>query len=214
MEKITGMEAAHEVPPKVLLIYEAVEKLIAESADINALCVAEITKRAGIGKGTVYDYFETKDEMIACSLLYHIKKLGMNIRSILNSEGTFEEHVNKLLDAMEKKDEKSKGFLRFVHVMTDNSRYCMLVRKKMQQEEFKPYLLLNIAEEYVRKQADRGVIKKQIPVEYAVYSFCTKLLTYMMAVSSRECRQTESTNIRPYICNSILNELCEKNMEF
>ena len=53
MEKITGMEAAHEVPPKVLLIYEAVEKLIASGEDINSVKVSTITELAGIGKGTV-----------------------------------------------------------------------------------------------------------------------------------------------------------------
>ena len=46
MEKITGMEAAHEVPPKVLAIYEAVEKLIAVGEDISNVRVSAITELA------------------------------------------------------------------------------------------------------------------------------------------------------------------------
>ena len=49
-----------EIPEKVLLIYQAVPQMLKEGADINTLKVSEITERAGIGKGTAYEYFSSK----------------------------------------------------------------------------------------------------------------------------------------------------------
>ena len=54
-----------ETRPKVLALYEAVLKLLDEGADINTLKVSDMTERAGIGKGTAYDYFKSKEEIIA-----------------------------------------------------------------------------------------------------------------------------------------------------
>ena len=42
-------------PKKVLAMYGAVIDLINEGCDINTLKVADITTRAGIGKGTAYE---------------------------------------------------------------------------------------------------------------------------------------------------------------
>ena len=60
-----------EPSPKEKAIYQAVLELFEEGADLNCLTVAEITKKAGIGKGTAYEYFSDKEEMIAKALLYH-----------------------------------------------------------------------------------------------------------------------------------------------
>lgn len=49
-----------EYLPKVKAIYRAVFELFEEGADLNSLTVSEITKKAGIGKGTAYEYFPIK----------------------------------------------------------------------------------------------------------------------------------------------------------
>ena len=59
-----------EYLPKEKAIYQAVLALLEEGADLNSLTVSEITKRAGIGKGTAYEYFTDKEEMIAKALFY------------------------------------------------------------------------------------------------------------------------------------------------
>ncbi len=58
--------------PKVKALYEAVLELIGENVDIRDVKVSDITKRAGIGKGTAYEYFSNKEEIIGSALLYHI----------------------------------------------------------------------------------------------------------------------------------------------
>lgn len=51
-------------PPKVKAMYEAVLDLFASGRELSTLKVSEITARAGIGKGTAYEYFSSKEEMI------------------------------------------------------------------------------------------------------------------------------------------------------
>ena len=49
-----------ELAPKVTATYQAVIDLLMEGVDVGSLTVSEITGRAGIGKGTDYDYFSSK----------------------------------------------------------------------------------------------------------------------------------------------------------
>jgi len=212
MEKITGMEAAHEVPPKVLVIYEAVEKLIASGEDINSVKVSTITELAGIGKGTVYDYFENKDEIIACSLLYQIKKLTEGLKEICSEKEIFAERVYACLEEIQKQSDKQQCFLRYVHVMTANSGYCQLVRDKMKQKEFEQYLPKRVFEEMAMDGIERGEIKKTILPEYVIYAIFSKLLTYMISVNACETMRTGSEKLRTYLYQSLLDELCEKNV--
>lgn len=55
---------------KVLALYRAVWKLIDDGNDISKVKVADITAQAGIGKGTAYEYFRSKEEIVAKALQY------------------------------------------------------------------------------------------------------------------------------------------------
>ena len=63
-----------QYPPKVVAMNEAVISLLAEGRELNSLRVSEITARAGIGKGTAYEYFSSKAEIIATALEYDLAK--------------------------------------------------------------------------------------------------------------------------------------------
>lgn len=45
-------------------VYQAVLRLIGSGADLSRLRVQEIAAEAGIGKGTVYEYFASKEEIL------------------------------------------------------------------------------------------------------------------------------------------------------
>lgn len=73
-------------------ILEAAYKLFAEKG-YNNTKILEIAKAAGIGKGTVYEYFESKE-----SLLLDVFSLGINdylenCRNVINSEKSQKEKL-------------------------------------------------------------------------------------------------------------------------
>ena len=47
-------------PPKVLKMFQACAELMEEGMDVHDIKVVDITNRAGIGKGTAYEYFKNK----------------------------------------------------------------------------------------------------------------------------------------------------------
>jgi AcrR family transcriptional regulator len=63
-------------------MYEAVSELVREHRELSTIKVSEITAKAGIGKGTAYEYFSSKEELISHALMYEysskIQKLAVS----------------------------------------------------------------------------------------------------------------------------------------
>lgn len=78
---------------KVIALYGAVGALLKEGADASQLKVADIAARAGIGKGTTYDYFKSREELIVKAMLYQIAE---NLRAIWEKVDTEENFQNKV----------------------------------------------------------------------------------------------------------------------
>ena len=150
MGKVTGLEDIHHVPPKVNQMYEAVMQLLEEGADVADIRVSTITERAGIGKGTAYEYFDTKEEIVACAIVYHIQRLFSWLEETLEAQRDFRAQVTFLLDTVEQKNRCKEGFLRFVHMMTSNSGFDRMVREKMNEEAAVS------ACEYIREDSGTG----------------------------------------------------------
>lgn len=212
MGKITGIEAAHEVPPKVLNMYHAVEQLITEGVDLNAVKVSTITELAGIGKGTAYEYFDTKEELIACALLFQIKIILEELVGALVARESFAEQITFLMDQIESEQGKQQYFLRFIHVLTEQSSYCQLVRDKIVSDAFQDYMPKNVFEEIAQNGIERGEIKKEFPAEYVVSAVFARLMSYLISICTEKCLNTNPRKYRDFIYQGILGELCEKNV--
>lgn len=73
---------------KEIAIYEGVMKLVGEGADLHLVKTADIAEAAGIGKGTLYNYFSSKEEIIAKTILYHLlKQLGKGFEQVNAAKG-------------------------------------------------------------------------------------------------------------------------------
>lgn len=86
---------------KQTAVYEGVLKLLHAGADLYAVTVAEIAAAAGIGKGTVYDYFTSKEEIIAGAVAYCVEKSLFAVNRVFENTQGFREKFMKLLAAMD-----------------------------------------------------------------------------------------------------------------
>lgn len=85
-------------PDKMRLMFEAVSELIKEQKEISRITVAEITSKAGIGKGTAYEYFSSKEELIVNALMYeYCIKIQKLAKSAFEPE-QFKDRVYKIMD--------------------------------------------------------------------------------------------------------------------
>ena len=201
-----------DVPPKVLLLYEAVEQLIEENVDIKDIRVSTITDRAGIGKGTAYEYFDTKDEILACAIIYYMRKAVEELNDALSLQNSFAEQVAFLLEEVENGSAKQQCLLRFIHVMTDTSVFGRLVQKRMQTKDARQYLPIGIFVKMVERARACGEVRKDLPTDYMIYTIFSKMLSYIMCVTEDSIAGMEAAQIRNLVYQSILDELCEKNV--
>ena len=92
------MQNVTNPPEKVLLMYQAVSELLRDQKDIAKIKVADITSRAGIGKGTAYEYFSSKEDLIANALLHEYSEKVINLIQKVQEEKTFEARYYRILD--------------------------------------------------------------------------------------------------------------------
>ena len=90
-EMSIDIEEFEKMPDKVRKIYEAVGELAREGRDVTTLRVSEISAKAGIGKGTTYEYFTSKEELISKAVFYSMYTNIKTILLIMYGAGSFKE---------------------------------------------------------------------------------------------------------------------------
>lgn len=98
---------------KVEKLYQAVIELLEEGCDITAMKVSDITNRAGIGKGTAYEYFDNKEEIIANALKYDMEKQLDSLYEIILTAESFRDKVMETYDWIEKNLTKKSSGIQF-----------------------------------------------------------------------------------------------------
>lgn len=83
---------------KVIALYGAVGALLKEGANASQLKVADIAARAGIGKGTTYDYFNSREELIVKAMLYQIAENLKDVWEKVDAAESFQSKVYIFLD--------------------------------------------------------------------------------------------------------------------
>ena len=123
-----------EYLPKEKAIYQAVLALLEEGADLNSLTVSEITKRAGIGKGTAYEYFSDKEEMIAKALFYNIEILCKHLYEGIAEKENLYAKIDFLLLTMEEQIGNTNCIFRLM-LLSDNSILSKRIGELMEEKK-------------------------------------------------------------------------------
>ena len=100
-EELYGyIKEMENLPEKEVKIYAAVGALIKEGKDISGLTISEISARAGIGKGTTYEYFDSKEELIYKALHYFVIDSLKSVLLKMLNEGSFKDKFYSIMDYM------------------------------------------------------------------------------------------------------------------
>lgn len=207
---MTGLEEFQEIPSKVLRMYDAVIQLIEEGEDASGIRVSTITDRAGIGKGTAYDYFDTKEDIVACAVVFHIRRIFSMLEEKLQKQDCFEKQLSWLLDEMGRESNRKYCFIRMVHILTDNSEFSQSVRQKMMSKSFERYHPVNVFGNILKRGMDRKEIRSDLPMEFMVYTVFSGLLTYMLSISTEECFQVSPEKMKLFVHQQIMQGLRDK----
>ena len=167
-------------------------ELFEEGADINNLTVAKITGRAGIGKGTAYEYFSGKEEMIAKAFFYNGEMFCRQLYEGVCKEQTLGDKVNYVLLAMERQMTKTNCVFRLIHMMADNSPVSGWIRELLKE---KKEIGVVPAEDVIRRVLDDELDGREIPSEdkmkYLMLSIYSKIFCYGMLLNDEKYQQED-----------------------
>lgn len=198
-----------ECSPKEQAIYDAVFSLFWEGRDLTSLTVSEITGKAGIGKGTAYEYFSDKEEMIAKALFFSVAEFCGRIYEMAAKEQDFYHKIFRILSCLEDEVEGSSCIFRLVHTLTDNSAVGKRLHEMMESKTedvimVEDVMRLTIMEEY------RGTKIEEEKLFYLVTSTISRILCYAIILNS-PCQKQEynKESLRKMVCENIVREVQE-----
>lgn len=116
---------------KEIKIYEAVFELAQNGHDLSSVKVQEIANQAKIGKGTLYEYFNSKEEIICKTLYYYLQKQLNEFKAVLVEPLTFDEIVRKGLHAIARTNHRKSAF----QVLLSNSQKMQEVQMMLESKE-------------------------------------------------------------------------------
>lgn len=196
-----------EYLPKEKAIYQAVLELFEEGADLNSLTVSEITKRAGIGKGTAYEYFSDKEEMIAKALFYNTEIYCEQLYEGMMEKENLYDKIDFLLLTMEKHITNTNCVFRLM-LLSDNSMLSKRMRELREQKKASGEML---GIYLVRKILEREFREKEKPSEkkmdYLVLSIFSKLLCFVIWLEKDTRKSSEE---KAFMRRQISEGICKE----
>lgn len=197
-----------EYSSKEIAIYKAVVELFEEGADLNNLTVAEITGKAGIGKGTAYAYFSDKEEMIAKALFYNSENFCKQLYKGMCKEKDLYAKVNYVLLKMEQQIPKADCIFRFINMMSDNSTISKRMRDIVKEVLSAKVSAINIVKRVLEDEFKDRETPSEDKMEYLALSIYSKLLCYAMVLKEDKYKQEEERSaMRGLISDGICREV-------
>lgn len=194
--------------PKVKALYEAVEELIFENIDVKEIKVSDITERAGIGKGTAYEYFRNKEEIISSALLYHIDLICRQMVEKAEELMDFEKTLQFILCSIDAEIRKRDCFIQFVHLLSDNGPIGKALQNKIREKNQEVCMPRDVIVRMIEMGIRRGEINKELPFSYISMEIASSVLTYIIYILSEEEKDSCSKEqMHRLICSGILKTL-------
>lgn len=180
---------------KIIAIYHAIEDLVAEGADISSMRVSDIAAKAGIGKGTTYEYFSSKEEMVVKAMIYLVDSMVKRILFRMEELDSFQDKFLLLLGEMEEKVRQRACILKYLHMLSDmnlcQQMHDLLLDNK-EAEEANPMRIIRYLAEQGRKD---GVIGNMFLNEYVETAIFSRMIAFVMYVDNdfekKECNVQE-----------------------
>ncbi|MBQ8596228.1 MAG: TetR/AcrR family transcriptional regulator [Lachnospiraceae bacterium] len=197
-----------ELMPKVTALYQAVIGFFEEGADLSAVTVAEIAARAGIGKGTVYEYFSNKEEMIAGALYYSMQQLSESLREKICQQDKLYDKMMQVLLTMEEQMKEASSFLHLLHIKESSSDIGRRMKEIIEERKEEKNIIADVFYEMMESELDPSMRRDKDGITYLAMMVFSRVICYVMYMG--ECmgqpgRQPE--RIRDLICRGICDDV-------
>ena len=193
---------------KKLAIYNAVLELLAEGTELTKIKVYDITERAGIGKGTAYEYFSSKEELVVKSLFYFSKCTINRLLSQMEEKETYEEKILLIFGEMEKKTKERDCAAKCINLLFQKkkikdimTRYCDC--NTITQEN--PVRIIHYLMQEGKKQ---HFIDETLPDSYLEIIFVSKFISHLVYLEQKtKSEDCTSEKMKELLYKGLLKEI-------
>jgi len=193
---------------KVIALYHAVEDFVAEGADLSGVRVGDIAARAGIGKGTTYEYFASKEELVVKAMVYLVGTMTKRIINNMEKQDTFHDKFMLLLEEMEEKVKQRACILKYFHMLGDLNLCEQMQRLLLVSDEAakaNPMRIIRYLLEEGRKEGIIGGDYSQSYMETVMFSKVIGFVVYVDNVfGNKDCENdVMKQNIYSGLCREL-----------
>ena len=193
---------------KIIAIYCAIEELVAEGADLSSMRVSDIAEKAGIGKGTTYEYFSSKEEMIIKAMVYLVDSMVKRILARMEKLENFREKFHLLLEEMEEKAKQRACVLKYLNMLSDMN-LCQQMRDILvEDEEAKKSSPIVVIRYLIEQGKKEGIIAESLSMDYLETTMFSRVISFMLYVDGNWGKPQENTmGIKQEIYAGLCKEL-------
>jgi AcrR family transcriptional regulator len=152
---------------KKTLIFEAALEMISSGIPENEMTISAIAKKAGIGKGTVYEYFSSKAELLIETVNFFIDIATRRLTAVV-STGSFREQFFSFLKQVGSIIDENERLFSFLFLNQDVLR-IEFERKGFSENRDKR--LLELLEKIVDEGQREKLLRENISQIDIIFSF-------------------------------------------
>ena len=193
---------------KELAVYKAVLELLDEGTDINLVTVSQVAERAGIGKGTVYEYFASKEEMVVCAILYEMQSLTKAVMDGILAQQGFLQKIYWIFEQIEKSRSDSRCFARFLRHTTLSYDMGEALRRKMELRRDRLQEPCRVLENLVKMAVEEGLAGSDISCSAAAMALGTKFMMFLLYLENPVCSaEMKKEDMKSFLYQGLLSDL-------
>lgn len=197
-----------KLTPKVRQIFEAVVSLIEEGADINTIKVSDITSRAGIGKGTAYEYFKTKEEIIVGAILYDVERTLTKVEEEFAKCPGFREKFLCALDWVENNFSTQHSITPFLNLYQGSYQVSASLKAEMMKHVECMDFVLRRSRLLIQEGIGEGLFRQDLDLAMAGPLLISNLSAFILFLNwGNKEKETDIDEMKKFLCESVIRAL-------
>jgi AcrR family transcriptional regulator len=212
LDYLTFIETMQKLPDKEVKIYYAVGELIKEGRDISTLKISEISARAGIGKGTTYEYFQSKEELISKAMFFLMFVCVRSILEITFEEGCFKDKFYKILDYMwgNRLDHQTlQSIIEAAKGVGNQNMAGAAMHFECADEKHLILMVEALLKRFIDQGVDEGIFTETDSV-YRKNVLCTQFILYIFLIQDIP-GDADKKEVEDFVYNGLVNLLNLRN---